>query len=357
MITKKRLFFALMAVIFLTAFLTAWALSSPLYGGSAKGAQFDGRRFHNLVLAEREFRDYAKWFAELQSSTWVAQPDAAIGPPPPQRVAGAELRVTHINHSTVLVQTQNLNILTDPIWSNRASPVSFFGPHRYRPPGINFADLPPIDAVIVSHSHYDHMDIPTLRKLYERDQPVFLVGLGNKVLLENHGIRNVEELDWWQDRALGSETRIHGVPAQHWSSRSLTDRNNTLWMSYVIETPGGSIYFAGDTGLGPHFKMIHERFGNIRLALIPIGAYLPRWFMKPVHLSPEDAIIAAQQLHAQTSVAIHYGTFRLGQDGQTQAPDELRRLSEEKGIPADRFWILDFGFGRNVSMLKKPDEH
>jgi L-ascorbate metabolism protein UlaG (beta-lactamase superfamily) len=218
-----------------------------------------------------------------------------------------------------------------------------------RPPGIRFDDLPPIDAVVVSHSHYDHLDMATLQHLHAAHHPRFFVGLGNRQLLEAEGIDRVTELDWWEHADLDERLAVHSVPAQHFSGRGLCDRDVTLWMGFVLRGPAGVVYFAGDTAVGPHFEQVRRRFGAPRLALLPIGAYLPRWFMERVHISPAEAVQAHETLAAQQSVAIHFGTFNLGDDGQHQATEELERAVRARAIDPARFWVLRFGEGRNVS--------
>jgi L-ascorbate metabolism protein UlaG (beta-lactamase superfamily) len=286
------------------------------------------------------------WMWNREPGEWEEVTDAQYGPPPPAR--GTSMRATFVNHATVLLQTHDLNILTDPIWSERASPVSWAGPKRMRPPGIRFDDLPRIDVVIISHAHYDHMDLETLKRLYQRDKPRFLVGLGNASLLEGEGISGITELDWWQPERVTDTTVIHAVPSQHFSMRWLNDRNQRLWLGYVIETPEGKVYFAGDTGMGPHFKQIQERFGDMRLSLLPIGAYKPRWFMAGVHLNPHDAVVAHKTLHSETSIGIHFGTFRLADDGQFDPINDLAAALEQEQVSRKDFWVLDFGEGRQL---------
>lgn len=310
------------------------ALDGSGYSGPVSD-HFDGRRFHMAIPRDRHLSDYVAWLVQREPGPWRDYEAIAPGPPPPRRVLGEALRVTPINHSTVLIQTAGLNLLTDPIWSHRASPFSFMGPDRHIPPGIRFEDLPPIDAVLVSHSHYDHMDLPTLKRLWERDHPRIFVGLGNAGTLRAAGIGEVSETDWWQAQDLAPGVRVHGVPAQHWTSRGLFDRNRTLWLGYVVETPGGAIYFAGDTGFGPHYGAIAARFPALRLALLPIGAYLPRWFMQPVHMNPAEAVAAWRILGAASGLAIHYGTFRLAEEGQDRPPADLARALSQPDITAD----------------------
>ncbi|MGB5234085.1 MAG: MBL fold metallo-hydrolase [Candidatus Macondimonas sp.] len=309
------------------------ALDGSGYSGPVSD-HFDGRRFHMAIPRERHLSDYVAWLAQREPGPWRDYEAIAPGPPPPRRVLGEALRVTPINHSTVLIQTAGLNILTDPIWSHRASPFSFMGPDRHIPPGIRFDDLPPIDAVLVSHSHYDHMDLPTLKRLWERDRPRLFVGLGNAGTLRAAGIEEIIETDWWQSRDLTPGVRVHGVPAQHWTSRGLFDRNRTLWLGYVVETPGGAIYFAGDTGFGPHQDAIAARFPALRLALLPIGAYLPRWFMQPVHMNPAEAVATWRILGAAAALPIHYGTFRLAEEGQDQPPADLAQALSQVDLTA-----------------------
>jgi L-ascorbate metabolism protein UlaG (beta-lactamase superfamily) len=240
----------------------------------------------------------------------------------------------------VLLQQDGVNVLTDPIWSLRASPVSFVGPRRHHPPGLRFLDLPPIDAVVLSHNHYDHLDLPTLRRLQAAHHPRFFCGLGNQALLERAGLQRVTELDWWQSVPLTATVELIAVPAQHFSNRGLFDRDRTLWLGYVLRGPAGLAYFAGDTGAGPHFAEIRKRLGAPRLAVLPIGAYRPEWFMSAVHESPAQTLEAHQQLGAGTTVPMHFGTFALGDDGQDEAP---RTLEAAATGAAARVRVLEFG--------------
>lgn len=237
---------------------------------------------------------------------------------PPRRVEGSALRTTLVNHSTVLLQQRGSNILTDPIWSERAGPLTWIGPRRRRRPGVSWEDLPPIDAVLISHNHYDHLDLPTLHRLAARRDSTFIVPAGAGRLLRSENIGPARELDWGESLPLPGFT-IHCVPALHFSSRGIFDRNMTLWCGYMIECQERFVYFAGDTAFGRHFGQIREKFGSPRLALLPIGAYEPRWFMSPVHMAPEEAVRAHEILAAQTSIAIHHGTFQLS-DESIDAP-------------------------------------
>jgi L-ascorbate metabolism protein UlaG (beta-lactamase superfamily) len=259
------------------------------------------------------------------------------------------LRVTFVNHSTVLLQVDGVNILTDPIWSERCSPVTWAGPRRHRPPGLRFEDLPPIDAVVLSHNHYDHLDLPTLRRLVAAFPRVRLfAGLGNAAFLRGKGLYNVTEVDWWQELPLSRDVTLVSVPAQHFSSRGLCDRDGTLWTGYAFRSSAGLSYFAGDTGYSPHFGEIRERLGPVRLAVLPIGAFRPEWFMDPIHVSPRQAVQAAQDLGSELTVPMHYGTFDLGDDGQQEPVEQLKRALEAAGPAAPRFWVLGFGEGREL---------
>jgi L-ascorbate metabolism protein UlaG (beta-lactamase superfamily) len=317
------------------AFL-GWFFSAPKYRGP-KSDHFDGEHFHNLkTTTHAGFTDMVRWMTNREEGPWQEWREITPAAPPPQRVSGSELRVTWVNHSTFLIQTANLNILTDPIWSERCSPVQFAGPKRHHAPGIRFDDLPPIDVVLISHNHYDHMDAPTLERLKRDHKPRIFVGLGNAAF-----VKGATDLDWWQSAEVAPGVRVHAVPAQHFSSRGTTDRDANLWCGYVLETQHGSLYFAGDTGWGPHFEMIRERFGAMRLALLPIGAFRPEWFMCSVHISPKDAVRAAQALDAQLSIPMHYGTFHLGDDGQDEPVQVLRE--ELSRMPGVRFEVLKPG--------------
>ena len=318
--------------------LERFVFAGPRYRGPHSD-HFDGRRFHNVHPGWQTEHAFLKWQLTRERGVWRRWVDVAPGAKPPARVGAGRVRVTLVNHSTLLLQFDNVNLLTDPIWSMRCSPLSFIGPKRHRPPGIRFIDLPPIDAVLVSHNHYDHCDLPTLSRIAA--QRIF-TPLGNAALIGEPA----RDLDWWESVALTKDITITLVPSQHFCARALSDRNATLWCGFVISAPSGHLYFAGDTGWGDHFAEIGRRFSPIRLAMLPIGAYLPRWFMKSAHIDPAEAVEAHKILGARTSVPMHYGTFNLGDDGEMQPLDDLRAAIAAKQV--QNFRVLDFGEGIEV---------
>jgi len=242
-----------------------------------------------------------------------------------------------------------LNILTDPIWSERCSPVSWVGPERHSKPGIRFGDLPPVDVVLVSHNHYDHFDIPTLKDLARKGTPHAVVPLGNSRLLRSTGIPAVDELDWWQSVPLSSRVTVTLVPAQHFSGRTLWDQDRTLWGGFVVSGPSGNVYYSGDTGYGPHFREIARRFSPIRVALLPIAPFHPetdettRQHRSVVHMGPAEAVIAHRDLGEPHSIAAHFQVFRLGIEGFTDATNVLAASLKEHSLGPDTFIAPLFG--------------
>jgi L-ascorbate metabolism protein UlaG (beta-lactamase superfamily) len=253
--------------------------------------------------------DILKWQLSGSRQKWPRSIENKHYAPPPKRVHGKDLSVTWIGHSTVLIQTAGLNIVTDPFFSRRASPSQFIGPQRIRDPGIAIMDLPPIDFILLSHNHYDHLDTAALAALKNIHDAKLITALGNGRYIKNYPCT---ELDWRQSSEFG-EVKITLMPALHWSKRSMSDTNKALWGAFVIETAGGAIYFAADTGYGTGetFREVKSKFGPPRLSLLPIGAYEPRWFMKPQHMNPAEAVQAHLDLGTATSFAIHHGTVQL----------------------------------------------
>lgn len=293
---------------------------------------FDGKKFFTPnAPPERGFGELLRWIVTRTQAKWTPELHARTSLPP-AIVEGRSLLVTFVNHSTVLIQTEGMNILTDPIWSERASPVSFAGPRRFSRPGVEFDKLPPIHLVLLSHNHYDHMDSSTLRRLQREHAPRVYAALGNHRSLERMEIKRARILDWWQSEKHSESITLHCTPAQHFSGRSAADRDRTLWCSWVIETPGGYIYFAGDTGFGPHFQAVKDRFRDLRLAFLPIGAYEPRWFMSPVHMDPEEAVQAHEILDPAMSIGIHHETFSLADEPQYEPRERVEKLACERRL-------------------------
>jgi L-ascorbate metabolism protein UlaG (beta-lactamase superfamily) len=292
-------------------------------------APFNGTHFGDpRQRKHKKFAAIVKFLWARFSLDWPAAVPVASFDRPPERVKGAQIRASFVNHATVLLQTAGLNILTDPVWSERVSPVSFAGPKRVHPPGIRFNDLPPIDYVLISHNHYDHLDLATLARLYKKHHPLFLVGLKvSSNMRDALPKAKIIELDWQQTHEISDNAAITFLPAQHWSARTLWDRNTTLWGAFAIRSPGGNIYFAGDSGYAEHFKAAGTQFGGFKLALLPIGAYAPRRFMKFAHMNPQEAVHAAADLRAEHSMGIHFGCFPLTLESIDAPEKEIARLA------------------------------
>ena len=317
---------------------------------------FDGKVFFNPGGEEpRGFTDLLRWQFGGGKIEWpkaVAAADFVTTKPEP-RVEGSRLVVTMVGHATLLIQTAGLNILTDPVWSERASPVSFAGPKRNNPPGVAFDDLPPIDIVIVTHNHYDHLDIATLNRLVERDKPRLVTPLGNDTIIRSD-VPDIEAdvMDWGDSIEAKNGVTIHCEPCHHWSARGMGDRRMALWAAFVLETPGGKIYHIGDTGYaeGKHYRELKAKHGDIRLAIMPIGAYEPRWFMKEQHVNVEEALKIHADLGAKRSLGVHWGTFMLTQEAFDHPPRDVAAALAQRGLPQDRVWLMRHGETRAVPM-------
>lgn len=254
----------------------------------------------------------------------------------------SELLYTWVNHSTFLFQFNQFNILTDPVWSKRCSPFQWMGPGRKRPPGIKFEALPRIDLILISHNHYDHLDIPALKRLIKAHNPQFIVPLGVGSTIKRIGGNVISELDWWQSTTV-KEIKIKATPANHFSSRGLFDRDTTLWAGFILESKSHKVYYVGDTGYSEIFKEIGEKEGPFDLACIPIGAYLPRWFMAPIHVDPDQAVQIHLDSKSKYSVAMHYGTFQLADDNRVLALEDLEKALKEKNLTSDSFNTISEG--------------
>jgi L-ascorbate metabolism protein UlaG (beta-lactamase superfamily) len=343
------------------------------YEGPPSG-HFDAERFFNPGPAPRAGdhggpqRFLNRWLGSDGRAAWPAH--VPVSPSKPRaRVEGDEMRVTWIGHATVLVQTRELNFLTDPIWSDRASPFSFVGPKRVRVPGVRFEDLPKIDLVLISHNHYDHMDLSTLKRLWERDRPLIVSSLGNDSVMKNAGIpalaldwgrshyvvpacvriRSAEGVSNYADTVAKTECAQAGATVtvnrnHHWSSRWGTDRNRALWSAFTVKLPGGAVFYAGDTGWGDG-SWVREAAaqGPYRLAIIPIGAYEPRDFMKTNHINPEEAVGIFEALNPQAALGVHWGTFQLTFEPIDEPRERLEALKRSRGIAPGRFIATEAG--------------
>jgi L-ascorbate metabolism protein UlaG (beta-lactamase superfamily) len=311
-------------------------------GTPAAETHFDGQHFFNPHSPHgKTAADIRRWRRTREKQAWPTRVEDPARPPP-ARTAPDRIAATFIGHSTFLLQLGGICVLTDPIWSERCSPVSFAGPRRARPPGQSLHALPSVDLLLVSHNHYDHMDLPTLRQVRKRWSPPTATGLDNARHLAKAGIRDAVELDWWQSTDLAG-ARVTYVPAQHFSARTLMDRNRSLWGGFIVEAGGVVVYFAGDTGYCPHFAEIGRRFPRIDLALLPIGAYEPRWFMRTHHMNPEEAVRAHLDLGVKRSIGMHFGTFQLTDEAIDAPVLALRRERASVAIPGDEFDVLAFG--------------
>jgi L-ascorbate metabolism protein UlaG (beta-lactamase superfamily) len=303
-----------------------------------------GTKFRNLEAAfNPSFRDFLLWIFRRRPKSWPRSVRNNPHPPPPGSVASGELAVTFIGHASFLLQFPGAAVLTDPIFSERASPVSWAGPRRVRQPGLTFLQLPRIDLVLLSHDHYDHMDVNALRRLREAFNPLFVTGLKNGPCLRALGIEQPVELDWWQSHRVNNNTNVTMTPTQHFSGRRPWGRNSTLWGGFILETEGWRVYFAGDSGYAGHFREIGRRFPGIDLAFIPIGAYEPRWFMGPIHQNPAEAVRAHFDLGARQSIGMHFGAFQLTDEAIDEPPQWLERARAEKGLAPEQFRALETG--------------
>jgi L-ascorbate metabolism protein UlaG (beta-lactamase superfamily) len=303
----------------------------------------DGTRFFNPhARGEKTLRDLLRWMLFERAEPWPAAVPLPAVAPPPSVVAPESLAVTFVNHCTFLLQWAGVRVLTDPIFSMRASPVRWAGPRRVMAPGLALDALPRIDVLVVSHNHYDHLDAASVRSIVERDRPTVVAPIGNARVLAPLGRATVVECDWWETWQHGP-LRIRVVPAQHWSNRLGVARNTALWGGFWLEAHGRSVYFAADSGYGPHFAEIGRRCGRPDVSLLPIGAYEPRWFMREQHMNPAEAVQAHQDLDSRLSLASHFGTFRLTNEAHDAPVRALRDALDSQPGLARRFRVLAQG--------------
>ncbi|WP_322885132.1 MBL fold metallo-hydrolase [Sinorhizobium medicae] len=316
---------------------------NPYHGGPVSD-HFDGLRFYNPGgTPPRGLADLLHWQFGGGRVAWPARYDSPFPQAKPElSVAGDRLRVTMVGHATLLIQVAGINILTDPVWSRRASPFTFAGPLRRNAPGVLMSDLPPIDLVLVTHNHYDHLDIDTLSTLHAQHAPQIITPLGNDAIIRrsipNAEIRAVD----WGDRMELEGAVVHAEPCHHWSVRHLRDRRMALWAAFVIETPAGKIYHVGDTGFhdGINYRAAREKHGGFRIANLPFGSYEPRWFMASQHQNPEEAVMGMVACGAEHAAGHHWGTFRLTNEGVEEPLRALETALDGAGIERSRFRAL-----------------
>jgi L-ascorbate metabolism protein UlaG (beta-lactamase superfamily) len=345
-LTRRRLFAGIASLAAIMGVGAGARAQAARYYDGPVSDHFNGVRFFDPNGFPPKSRlDLLRWQLGANRKKW---PDWVAGGEdrPPQRVADNRWRISFVGHVTLLVQTAGLNILFDPVWSERASPFSFVGPKRVNAPGIAFDDLPPIDVVLVTHNHYDHLDTETLARLAYAHRPRVIAPLGNDTIMRAvmPSIRT-EAHDWGDRIDLGAGCAATLVPARHWSARGLFDRNKALWCAFVIETPAGRIFYVGDSGYGDgsHFRSVRDRHGPIRLACLPVGAYEPRWFMREQHMNPEEAVRAFRDCGAEQALAHHYGTFQLTDEAYDAPGQALEIARRAAGIRRERFRMLKPG--------------
>jgi L-ascorbate metabolism protein UlaG (beta-lactamase superfamily) len=311
---------------------------------------FDGKRFFNPAAKHAPpMRTVLKMLREPRSR-WPRWVENTGVPQLDSELTAGDVAITFVNHATFLIQVGGVAILTDPIWSKRASWV---GPRRVRDPGVAYHALPRIDTVLLSHNHYDHFDTPTLKRLRRSFSPTVVAAAGDRPRVERLGFADVRELDWWEETSLG-DVKVTFVPAQHFSARGLHDRRRSLWGGYVIESGGRLIYFGGDTGYAPHFLEIKARLGAPDIALLPIGAYEPRWFIARIHMNPAEAVRAHLDLGARHSVGMHFGTFQLTSEPIDQPQADLKLALSHSGISDRDFVTLNEGETRIWRVAAPP---
>lgn len=344
-LSRRRLFAGLTAVA-AAAGGAGFALRSAQarYHDGPVSDHFDGMRFFDPHgVPPKSFADLARWMLGGNRAVWPERVPNSHFDQPPARVEGRTWRISYVGHATLLIQTAGLNILTDPVWSERASPFSFMGPKRVHQPGISFEALPPIDAVLLSHNHYDHLDLATLSRLTAAHRSRVITPLGNDAILRAYdpAIR-AEPYDWGDRVVLNQDVGVTLAPMRHWSARHMLDRNKALWAAFVIETPAGRIYHVGDSGYGDghHFRAARERHGPFRLAILPIGAYEPRWFMRDQHMNPQESVRAFLDSGAELALGHHYGTFQLTDEAFDAPLQALSEARSKAGVVPERFRTL-----------------
>jgi len=341
-VSRRRIITGLSTVAAAASGLVTVRAAQARYYAGGVSDHFDGLRFVDPHgMAPKGTPDLLRWWTSRGGRTpwadWVPSPYADA---PPARVEGRGLRVSFVGHASLLVQTASLNILIDPVWSDRVSPIDFVGPKRVNAPGIAFDALPKIDVVLISHNHYDHLDVPTLSRLAAVHRPRVIAPLGNDAVMHAHDPAIAAEAYDWGDRvALAPEVDVTLAPMRHWSARGVLDRNKALWAAFILATPAGRLYHVGDSGYGEgmRFREARALYGPFRLAILPIGAYEPRWFMRDQHMNPEESVRAFLDCGAEYALAHHHGTFQLTDEAIDAPVAALAAMLAQYGIAAERF--------------------
>jgi L-ascorbate metabolism protein UlaG (beta-lactamase superfamily) len=347
-ITRRRLLILLAGAAAAIGVPTVWISRMKTYDGPDSD-HFDGEHFFDPDGAPpKSLGQVLRWQfgGDRKRAAWPEWVQNAHADTPPPRVDGNKVRLSFVGHASWLIQTAGLNILVDPVWSMRAAPVSFAGPKRHNDPGIVFDALPDIDVVLVSHGHYDHLDIPTLSRLAAKFSPRVVTPLGNDITMRDADAAIKAEGFDWKDRVeLGNGVAVTLVATRHWSARGLFDRNKALWASFVLETPAGKLYIVCDSGYGDggHFRRVAQAHGPLRLAILPIGAYEPRWFMRDQHMNPEDAVTALADCGAAQALAHHHGTFQLTDEAIDAPVIALGEALDKAEVAREKFAALKPG--------------
>ena len=325
----------------------AWSLHDPenYYYKGPKSDHFDGKVFYNPGgIRPRKLTEVLTWQLKGGKAKWPAEyPSPFDASKPARSVNNGELEVTMIGHATLLIQTAGINFITDPVFVERASPVQFAGPKRVNPPGVRFEDLPKIDYVLLSHNHYDHLDLKTLKRLHEEHGSTIICPLGNDTIVKSkipHASFQVG--DWGDTLELKNDVKLYFEPCHHWSARGTKDRRMALWAAFLIEAPDHKIYHIGDTGFhdGINYKALLAKHGPVDLAVQPIGAYEPRWFMKGQHQNPEEAVQGHKLIRAKVSIGHHWGTFQLTNEAIDAPPKALDEARQKHGLKEEEFVVL-----------------
>ncbi len=346
--SRRRLITGLSAVAAAAGGLASVRAAQARYYDGMPSDHFDGIRFIDPHgMAPKSIPELLRWWTVRGGrSAWADWVPSPYADAPPARVEGSALRISFVGHASLLVQTAGLNILIDPVWSDRVSPIDFVGPKRVNAPGIAFDALPKIDVVLISHNHYDHLDIATLSRLAALHRPRVITPLGNDTVMRAQDPAIAAEAYDWGDRvALATGVDVTLAPMRHWSARGVLDRNKALWAAFVIATPAGRIYHVADSGYGDGFRFREASalYGPFRLAILPIGAYEPRWFMRDQHMNPDESLKAFLECGAEFALAHHHGTFQLTDEAIEAPVAALAASLAQGGIAAERFRTLKPG--------------